>query len=88
MKETFTTEHLRDVISETLSVCHDATQFVGFTVQFAELISVASEFMEWCADYKGGVLLFEFLCDTNRADEGECDKLLRTLFADELKGGE
>jgi hypothetical protein len=85
---TYTTEQLRDMLSEAESIFADARRFVGFTVQFAELISVASEFMEWCADHKGGVLLFEFLCDTNRADAGELDKLLRTLFTDETNGGE
>jgi hypothetical protein len=79
MKETFTTEHLREIISETLSVCHEATQFVGFTVQFAELISVASQFMEWCADYKGGVLLTEFLIDTGKYDEQEARRLLDAI---------
>jgi len=56
--------------------------------QLGNILVVASEFMAWCAKHKGGVLLFEFLCDTNRADDAECDKLLRTLFAGEWEGGE
>lgn len=79
MKETFTTEHLREILSEASSVCADTRRFVGFTVQFAELISVASEFMEWCADYKGGVLLTEFLVDTGQYDEQEARRLLDAI---------
>ena len=48
---------------------------------------VCSEFTEWCATYKGGVLLFEFLMDTGRADTEEMERLLKTILGDN-EGGE
>jgi len=48
---------------------------------------VCSEFTEWCASHKGGVLLFEFLMDTGRADEEEVQRLLKAILGDN-KGGE
>ena len=48
---------------------------------------VASEFVEWCVKHKGGVLLFEFLCDAGRADNDEMGRLLKAILGDN-EGGE
>jgi hypothetical protein len=48
---------------------------------------LGAQFVEWCVNHKGGVLLFEFLCDAGRADNDEMGRLLKAILEDN-EGGE
>lgn len=89
---TYTTEELRESLLAMSIYMADEVSPSTLRDDYDDSVGawwlVSSEFMEWCVKHKGGVLLFEFLCDVNRADTKELDKLLRTLFTDETNGGE
>jgi hypothetical protein len=86
--KTYTTNEMTRMLKDaklTLNAMWETNLFHDEFLKHFELLEMLCDFVLYD---KGGVKVFEFLSYMGWADKGECDKLLRTLFADELEGGE
>jgi hypothetical protein len=89
---TYTTEELREsLLAMSIYMAEEVPQDTlkdDYDDDTGAWWLVASEFVEWCVKHKGGVLLFEFLCDAGRADNDEMGRLLKAILEDNEEGGE